>query len=201
MFIRVIEGQVLAKALLRNSWEQLQNALSAHNGWLRSAGGVDDQGRFVGRMDFRSEDAAEKMLREPEIELWLKDLFEHLDSPARSTSSQGSVLIEPSGEPAGFLQFIRAEASDPERFTAVNDAFQVEVRQHRPDVVGSSIVWLDDERFLETVLFSSEQDARSAESREFPGGIAGLFGELMQLMSNIDYMDVRDPWLAYQERD
>jgi hypothetical protein len=201
MFILVVEGRVVAKALLRNSWDQLQSALAPHKDWLRSAGGVDDHDRFVGTMDFRSVDAAEKILREPEIELWLKDLLEHLDSPERSSSSRCSVLIAPGEEPAGFLQFIRAEAVDLERFTAVNDAFQVEVRQHRPDVVGSSIVWLDDERFLETVLFTSEQDARSAESREFPGGIAGLFGELMQLMRNIDYMDVRDPWLAYQERD
>lgn len=196
MFVSVIEGNVLAKALLRNAWEQLQTALSADDGWIRSAAGVDGSGRFIGLTYLSSAEAWSELVKRADVRLWLDNVQAHLDSPTSSESPQASVLIDPGHEPARFMQFIKARTSDVERFTAVNDAFQIEVRSHRPDVVGSLITWLEGDRFIETVLFSSEQDARDAESREFPGGIEGLFGELMQLMQDIDYRDVRDPWLA-----
>ena len=63
------------------------------------------------------------------------------------------------------------------------------------------LTWLDDERFTEVVYFTSEQDARSAESTEFPGGVQALFGELMQVMDDLKYMDLPDPWLFTPTED
>ncbi len=196
MFVWIVEGDVLAKALLRNAWEQLQVTLSAHPGWIRSAGGVDGSGHFTGMIYLTDPQAWSEVAEDDGVKLWLVNVLKHLNAPVSSETPRASVLIDPMQESARFLQFISARTSDVERFTAVNDAFQIEVRTHRPDVVGSLIAWFDDDRFVETVLFTSEQDARNAESREFPGGIEGLFGELMQLMQGIDYRDVRDPWLA-----
>jgi hypothetical protein len=196
LFVSIIEGNALATALLRNAWEQLQTALSAGEGWIRSAGGVDGSGHFTGLICLSSSQAWSEMVKTAEVRLWLGNVTAHLHAPSSVESSQASVLIDPGHEPVGFLQFIRARTSDVERFTAVNDAFQVEVRSHRPDVVGSFIAWLEGDRFIEAVLFTSEQDARDSESREFPGGIEGLFGELMQLTQDIEYRDVREPWLA-----
>lgn len=79
---------------------------------------------------------------------------------------------------------------------SVNLGMEDLLLKHRPDIVGSEIIWHDDGRFTKIAYFSSEDAARLWESREFPGGVKALFEELMGLIDGIEFLNVHEPWVS-----
>lgn len=196
MFVRVIDAAVVSKALLRNAWDHLHDELARTDVWSASVGGVGSNGRFLATMCFTSPSGTDVLESDPLVARWWADLHLHLEEPTVQDSTSADILIPGGSEAATFVQFIRGRSSDPERMSAINKAMQAEVQMHRPEILGSSIAWHAGGVFTETVYFTSEQEARLGESREFPGGIKGLFEELMQLVQEIAYIDVRSPWMT-----
>jgi hypothetical protein len=45
------------------------------------------------------------------------------------------------------------------------------------------------------VYFTSEAEARAGETKEPPADLAAQMGEFQDLMANIEFRDLRDPWL------
>jgi hypothetical protein len=48
---------------------------------------------------------------------------------------------------------------------------------------------------VEVVYFTNEADARQGESKEPPAELAESMGEFEALMANVEFVDLRDPWL------
>lgn len=198
MFVRVVQASVVSKPLLRNAWEHLQDAFAKHDAWLGATGGIDKDGRFHAWVTFTDSDSADRVFDDPDVSMWHDQFLRHLSEATVTPTSDARVLI-PGGASAGFVQFIAGESSDKEKMEAVMLAFQQEVVAYRPDILGSMIAWPAPGTFRSIVFFSSEPEARQAESLEFPGGIEALLGEFMQVAGNLEYVDIRDPWVAFPE--
>lgn len=197
MFVRLVEATAVAKPFLRNAWDHLNVELAALPGWLGAAAGIARGHRFYAFHRFESRDAADHAFETERVSYWCEELERHLADPDTRESQDAQVLIH-GGSRAGFVQLIMGRTSDRAGMEAVNAGMQEVMRAHRPDVLGSLIFWEGD-RFTEIVFFTSELEARAAESREFPGGLEGLFGELLQLTDDLEFVDLTDPWLAAPE--
>jgi hypothetical protein len=195
MYTRVIEGQSVAKPLLHNAWDQLGDELRKGEGFLGSTGGVDRLTHFISEFRFESEESARTLMVQPRAELWYEEIIAHTTELDIRDTSEVDILLPRGSGGVGFVQFITGKTTDRERMKATNRAMQDILRAERPEVLGATIAWHPDDRFTETVYFTSERDARAGESREFPGGVTGLFGQLMQLLSEVAFVDLRDPWL------
>ncbi len=196
MFVRVVQASVVSKPLLRNAWEHLLDAFAMHDAWLGATGGIDKDGRFHAWVTFTDSDEADEVFNDPEVARWHDQFLHHLAEANVTPTSDARVLI-PGGGSAGFVQFVAGDALDKEKLEAVMLAFQQEVVEYRLDVLGSMIAWLGPDSFSSIVFFSSEAEARRGESLEFPGGISALLGEVMQVLKNLEYIDIRDPWIAF----
>lgn len=198
MFVRLVESTAVTKPLLRNAWDHLNNELAVLPGWLGAAAGIARGNRFYASHRFESRAAADEAFATEKVSFWCEELERHIVDPETRQSDDAKILIHGDASRAGFVQLIMGRTSDRAGMEAVNAGMQEVMRAHRPDVLGSLIFW-EGERFTEIVFFTSELEARAAESREFPGGLEGLFGELLQLTDDLEFVDLTDPWLAAPE--
>lgn len=195
MFVRTIRARVSVKPLLRNAWDHIAEALSGRPGWCSAVAGIPQPHAFIASLEFTDGTSAAAALADPPVTRWLKEVENCLEDIVVVDSSEGETLLSGPRQEARFLQIIEARTTDKERWIAINEAMQEVMRTHRPEVLAASIAWHGGDRFTETVYFTSEQEAREKESREFPGGMVGLFGELMNLVEDLTYTDVRAPWI------
>jgi hypothetical protein len=195
MYVRVIDGSVHSKALLRNAWERLTQTLAEHEGFLGAAGGVSAESRFLGVLRFAEEAAALAAMPSPGPELWYEQLITFIHDIEVRDTDDAEVLIPGGTGAAGFVQFVVGRTSDRQRMRTLKRGMQEMIRVQRPEVLGAIVAWHPDDRFTETVYFASEQAARDGEGREFPGGMASLLGDILQVVPELDFVDVRDPWL------
>jgi hypothetical protein len=65
----------------------------------------------------------------------------------------------------------------------------------RPDLVGGIRVWTGPSTYIEAAYFISEAEARVNEVKEPPAEIAEETGEFADMMANIEFVDLREPWL------
>ena len=64
-----------------------------------------------------------------------------------------------------------------------------------PDIMGALRAWHPDGRYTEAAYFTSEEAARAAEAQEPPPEVKRLFDEQMALAGDIEWFDLREPWL------
>ena len=69
----------------------------------------------------------------------------------------------------------------------------------RPDVLGTTTVFFADGEFAEIVYFSSEDEARRAETQEVPDRAASMLADLQQAMPVERYIDLTQPKLMRLE--
>lgn len=194
MFVRVIRARVVAKPLLRNAWDQLGHALAEQPGWRCMTAGTGRASDFIGTIEFSDPVTAHAAWSDRSVARWVGELERTLDSLDITDSEEAEIVLGGAREDARFVQIIEGSTEDKPRWRAINEAMQEVMRTNRPEVLAATVVWSED-RFLETVYFTSEQDAREGESQEFPGGMEGLFNELMDLVRDMSYLDLRSPWL------
>ena len=91
---------------------------------------------------------------------------------------------------AGFVQVIQGKTDDPDRLKETMGADSDDFRQERPDIIGGTFALTDDGTFINTVAFTDEASAREGEKRSSPPE------DMMSLMRDLTYFDLRDPWFA-----
>ncbi|MDI2126934.1 hypothetical protein [Yinghuangia seranimata] len=197
MFIQVIQGRVTDPAALKARLDRWQTEVGpGATGWLGATGGVTDKGVFVGVVRFASEEDARRNSDRPEQSAWWEetsklfsgDVTFH-DCPDVETHTGGG------SDDAGFVQVIQGRVTDVERMRRMGREMDAQVRQFRPDVIGSTTALHGDGGFTETVYFTSEAEARAGEGKELPAELRQAFEESMAIMEDVAYFDLRDPWL------
>ena len=68
----------------------------------------------------------------------------------------------------------------------------------RPEIIGATIALHGDGAFVETVYFTSEDEARQRESIQPPDEMAAVMSE--ELMDDITFLDLHQPWLMSPSR-
>lgn len=198
MFVQVIEGKVADADGLRaqlDAWRQ--ELLPGADGWLGTTSGVTADGRFIGVVRFESEAAAQANSQRPEQGAWWQKMAATFDGDVTFKNCPEVDTFGAGGsDDAGFVQIMMGTA-DRAQMAAVADELAATLKQMRPDVIGGTMAWPGDGSFVQTVYFSSEDEARKNESaREASDEARAAMERLGSLMTVDRYIDLSDPMLV-----
>jgi hypothetical protein len=56
-------------------------------------------------------------------------------------------------------------------------------------------MWTSPDSYIEVAYFTNEIEARQGESKEPPAELAAQMGAFEAMMANVEFTDLRDPWL------
>jgi hypothetical protein len=199
MFIQVITGQATDPEGLKRLGNRWQDELRpGATGYLGSAVGVTDDGRFIAVVRFESEDAARRNSERVEQAAWWAEAEKCLDGVAFADSGEVFTMVGGAVKEAGFVQVMRGRVTDADKMAGVRERMgelEAALRRHRPDVLGDVIAVHADGSYTDTVYFESEVAARRGESGEMPPDVGALFDDLMSAISVDEYLDLKDPSL------
>jgi hypothetical protein len=199
MFIQVITGQATDREGLKRLGERWQDELRpGAAGYLGSAVGVTEDGRFIAVVRFESEDAARRNSERVEQAAWWAETEKCLDGVAFADSGEVFTMVGGAVKEAGFVQVMRGRITDADKMAGVRERMgemEAALRRHRPDVLGDVIAVHADGSYTDIVYFESEVAARRGESGEMPPDVGALFDDLMSAISVDEYLDLKDPSL------
>jgi len=202
MFIQVMQGKVGDAAGLRAAMDRWEKDLQPGAvGWLGTTAGITDDGTFVATVRFDSEEAARRNSDRPEQGQWWAETAKCFDgSVSFMDCPQVDVWMNGGSDTAGFVQVMEGHTSDADRMRDLMQRYADEMRQLRPEIIGATIALHGDGAFVETVYFTSEDEARQRENMQPPAEMAQAMQEEQQLMDNVTYLDLHRPWLVSPAR-
>ena len=195
MFLQVIRGAVFEAAAIRSFDDRWITELSpGAEGYLGSTEGVTADGTFVGLVRFESAAAASRNSNRPEQGAWWAETEKCFDGEVTFFDCpQVDVWMNGGSDDAGFVQVMEGHTSDADRMREVMGRFANEMHAIRPEIIGATIALHGDGAYVETVYFTSEDEARQRESMPPPPEMAQTMQEEQQLMDNITYLDLHQP--------
>jgi hypothetical protein len=168
-------------------------------GWLGSTTGVTDDGMVIALARFESADAAARNGARPEQGRWWQETEKLFDGEVTFRDSE-EVDLDLVGDPdqAGFVQVMQGQVSDPARAKELMSGFSLEqMKEARPDILGSVMIAQDQGRWTQIVYFTSEAEARQGEQRDMPPEMQAAMAELGELsVGETEYFDLRNPMLV-----
>ena len=197
MFVQVMEGRVRDVEGLRAQVDRWRAELApGATGFLGTTAGTTADGNFIAIVRFESEEAARANSDRPEQGEWwaaTSGLYEgdvtFTDCPDVDTFGAGG------SDDAGFVQVIKGRA-DRAALTSVAAETDEILQRTRPDVLGGIVAWPGDGTFIQTVYFTSEEEARANEKREPATDEEREAWERMGSLMQMDaFIDISDPWL------
>lgn len=197
MFVQVLQGKPRDEAGLRRQLERWRQELApGAEGWLGTTMGVADQGEFIAVVRFESEAAARRNSDRPEQGRWWSETARYFEGDPIFYDCREVDVLDGGSDDAGFVQVIQGRTGEQERLRRLLAGMAGRgLKEHRPDVIGSTVAWHGDGGFTQTVYFTSEQEARAGERREPPPELRRLLDEYRQLVHDLRYLDLRQPWL------
>ena len=198
MFVQVIRGRVADPESIHAAFDAWSRQLAPDApGWLGSAAGVTEDGRFVALARFESEDAARRNEHRPEQAQWWQETSKLFNGDVTFSDSD-DVVADVHGDPnnAGFLQVMQGRGTDPERARKLMGQNADEWAEFRPDVIGSLAMGHDGGAYTMATYFSSERAAREGERKELPPELRMQMEEMNKLsVGDTEFLDLREPWL------
>lgn len=197
MFLQVMEGRVGdAEALRRQLDAWMSDLQPGAGGWLGTTAGITADGTFVAVARFESEAAAQANSDRPEQGAWWEATAAAFDGDVTFTDCpEVDTFGEGGSDDAGFVQMMTGRG---DRAAVVPVASEMEgiLQRMRPDVIGGTIGWPGDGTFVQTVYFTSESEARAAESADPASDEDRAATErLASLMTFERFIDLPDPIL------
>ena len=197
MFVQVIEGQVADRDGLRRQLDRWATELRpGASGFLGSTAGVTDQGAGLAFARFESAaDAAANSAR-PEQGQWWAETEKCFDGEVRFTDSdEVDTVLGGGSNDSGFVQVMKGHGVDRARMRAVDEQFEEHASSFRPDLLGGFRVWTSTDTYVEVAYFTNEAAAREGERKQPPAELADAMAGFEALMSNVEFIDLREPWL------
>jgi hypothetical protein len=197
MFMQVMEGRVADLDGLRAQIDRWRDELqSGATGYLGTTAGATADGTFIAMIRFESEEAARANSDRPEQGEWWAEASKAFDGDVTFTNCpQVDTFGAGGSDDAGFVQVMMGQA---DRDTLVALAAETEeiLNRTRPDVIGGTVAWPGDGRFIQTIYFSSEAEARAGEKAEPASDEEREAWERMRGAMQPDrFLDLTDPWL------
>ena len=199
MFVQVIQGKVSDTDAVRARFDTWMSELApGADGWLGSTAGVTDDGQLVVLARFESAEAAQRNSERPEQGAWWEQTAALFDGePEFHDSSE--VDVDTPGDPdqAGFVQVMQGRTADVARLREMTSRLDSDYPDMRPDLLGYITALHDDQdgAFTQVLYFTSEEEARAGERGEMPAEAAEVMREAMELIEDLRYHDIREPWL------
>jgi hypothetical protein len=198
MFIQVIEGRTSDPEGVRTRIEVWERELRPDAiGYLGSAGGCTADGSFILAARFQDREAAMRNSRRPEQTAWWRKTEACFDGPLAFHDTEDVHVMEHGRlEDARFVQVMEGHVSDRSRADVLERESDAVLARVRPDLLGSVTAFYGEDDFADIAYFTSEQEARAAESQDVPPEMAEKLGEWEQVMKVDRYLDIREPWLT-----
>lgn len=196
MFVQVIEGRVSDREGLHRQMDQWMTDLRpGATGFLGSTAGVTDDGYGIAFARFESAAAARANSERPEQGRWWTETEKCFAGDVTFTDSEDvETTLGGGSNDAGFVQTMRGSA-DRDQMHALDAGFEEVAGSWRPDLIGGLRVWTGPDRYTEVNYFTSEAEAHEGEKKEPPSQLAAQAADFEKLMANVEYRDLRDPWL------
>jgi hypothetical protein len=199
VFVQVIQGHVTdARQVHQKLDEWAERLAPTAEGWLGSTAGVTDDGTFVAIARFESADAAQRNSGKAQQGEWWSGMSKLFTGDATFHDCKEVDLSSGGGsDQAGFVQVIQGRTDDVARLRQLSKAFDERFPDLRQDLLGSTAAIHDggNGEFTVVAYFTSEDEARAAERSEPPAEVAEAMREWMDLMQDVRYYDLREPWL------
>jgi hypothetical protein len=198
MFLQIIQGRIGDADAARRAMERWERDLEpGATGWLGGTYGITDDGELVAVVRFESKAAAERNSARPEQAAWWPEMERCFAGPVTFHDCDDVIqLLGGGSDEAGFVQVIQGRVRDRDRLHALAGQAGDVIAKARPDVIGSTFAIDDAGFFTQTVAFTSEQQARTAEQQDMPADAARLLEEEMALLDDVRYLDLHQPWFA-----
>jgi hypothetical protein len=196
MFVQVIEGRVSDREGLRRQMDKWMTELRpGAGGFLGSTAGVTEDGKGIAFARFESAAAAQANSDRPEQGAWWNETAKCYSGDVTFTDSEDTETFLGGGSnDAGFVQIMRGTADRDELHT-MDAVFEQVAGSWRPDLMGVFRVWTGPDRYMDIGYFTSEAEARVGEKKEPPPELAEQMGRFEELMQNVEFIDLKDPWL------
>lgn len=196
MFVQVIQGRVQDAAGLKEQLDSWRDGPGKDAvGWLGMTAGVSEDGQFVALVRFESEEAARANSERPEQDAFAQEMSGHFEGDVTFVDCREVDLFLGGGsDEAGFVQVMQGRA-DREKLLSFTSGMEEALKRLRPDVLGGIIAWHGDGRFTQAVYFRSEAEAREGEGRDVSGEDTAGRDEMMSLLQDLTYIDLKEPWL------
>ena len=194
MFVQVIKGKAKDEAGLRKQFERWSEEVRPGAvGFLGATTGISTDGTWFTAARFESEEAARRSSDRPEQGKWWSETEQYLEGVTFHDCSEVDQLFDGGSNDAGFVQVMEGRTKDPDKLRSMGREMEPELRKMRPDLIGGIVAWHPEgDKFTQVVYFESEAAARAGEANmsERPPQ------EWMDLMENVSYIDLPDPWLV-----
>ena len=198
MFIQVIQGRCNDADRLKKQldlWEQ--TIADGADGWLGSTSGVTDDGTSVGVVRFETREQADANSARPEQDAWWRETSTCFDGePSFTNYDDAFEWLGGGSDDAGFVQVMRGRVADAEGFRKFSQQPMEGLSEMRPEIIGGTLAIADDGDFTQTIYFTSEAEAREGEKKEMPEDVQRELQQAMGDMSDITYLDLRQPWFS-----
>lgn len=197
MFVQVFEGRVADREGLRRQLDRWMTELREEApGFLGTTAGVTDDGDGLVFARFESAADAKANSERPEQDQWWTETEKCFDGEVRFTDSDDvEVFLGGGSNDSGFVQVMKGRGVDRARMRAADEQFAPHASSFRPDLLGGLRLWTGTDRYIEVAYFTTEADAREGERKEPPAELAEAMSDFEELMSNVEFIDLRDPWL------
>lgn len=198
MFVQAIEGRVTDRDGLRRQMDRWMSDLQpGATGFLGSTAGVTDDGYGIAFARFESAAAAKANSERPEQGRWWAETEKCFGGEVSFTDADDvETFLAGGSNDAGFVQVMKGSGTDRDRLRAMDERFAEHAASFRPDLIGGLRVWTGPDTYVEVAYFTSEAEAREGETKEPPpGDLSDQMGEFQELMENVEFLDLRDPWL------
>jgi hypothetical protein len=197
MFVQIIEGRVADREGLRRQMDNWNSELRpGATGFLGSTAGVTDDGQAMAFARFESAAAAQANSNRTEQGRWWDETEKYFDGEVTFSDSEDvETFLGGGSDDAGFIQVMKGAGIDRDRLRVVDQAFDQHAASWRPDLIGVLRTWTGPDEYVEVAYFTSEAEAREGETKEPPPELADQMGEFEDMMANVEFLDLRDPWL------
>ncbi|MBP2214518.1 hypothetical protein JOJ87_004862 [Rhodococcus ruber] len=198
MFIQVWQGKVRDEQGLKDCLQRWTDELRPGAvGYLGSTSGFSDDGTFVSVARFESEEAARRNSERPEQGEWWAEAEQCFDGEIVVHDCRDvEVWMEGGSDTAGFVQVMEGHSPDVGRMKSLLVQSQERVHELRPEIIGGTFATYGDDGYVETMYFSSEDEARAHERMEIPDDLRPLLEEEMRLQGDVHYYDLHAPILT-----
>ncbi|HET7483609.1 MAG TPA: hypothetical protein VFK89_12195 [Actinomycetota bacterium] len=200
MFVQVIQGKVTDASAMQQRMEVWDREVKpGASGYLGSTAGVAADGTFIAAARFESPEAAQTNSDRAEQGEWWAETAKLFDGdPTFYDCTDVDEFRGGGSDDAGFVQVIQGYAKDKQQLKAMGQEMEQYMGDRRPDVIGGFVAWGPDDGFSQFIYFTSEAEARKAESESSDGGEGGNGGtpDWGDIVTDVKFIDLTDPWLA-----
>jgi hypothetical protein len=197
MFVQAFEGRVGDRDGLRRQLDRWTSELRpGADGFLGSTAGVTDDNEAIVFARFETPAHAARNSARPEQGRWWAETERCFEGDVRFTESDEiDTFLGGGSDDAGFVQVMKGHDLDRDRVHALDEQFEALGASFRPDLLGGFRMWNGTDSYIEVAYFTSEAEARQGEAKDPPPELAAQMGDFEAMMANLEFVDLRDPWL------